>query len=123
MARAAGSSRKSVAGRHRRASGVGFGREIHESRFVADSRRTSPEVRKEPISDIGGRLLNHLVSDGEHFVGYLDPQCLGGLEYYDEIEFDRLLDRHIARFRALQNFVNISRGTVKQISNICSISH
>src|ERR1700676_2539769 len=122
MARSAGSSRKSVAGRHRRASVVRLGREIHESRFVADLSRTSPEVRKEPISDIGGRLLNHLVSDGERFVGYLDRQRLGGLEIDDEIEFDRLLDLDIAMFRALQNFVNISRGTVKQISNICSIS-
>src|SRR3984893_6275899 len=112
MARSGASSRKSVAGRHRRPSLVRLGREIHESRFVADSSRTSPEVRKEPISDIGGPLLNHLVSDGPAFVAYRGRQCLGGVEIDDEIEFDRVLDGHIARFRALQNFVKISRGTV-----------
>src|SRR4029077_13284905 len=67
--------------------------------------------------------FDHLVGDGEHFVGNLEPKCLGGLEIDDEIEFDRLLDRQIAGFRALQNFVHIGRGTAKQVRSICSISH
>src|ERR1700741_2131090 len=44
-----------------------------------------------------GNSFDHLVGNGEHFVGDLEPKSPGGLKIDDEIEFSRLFDGNVGR--------------------------
>ena len=44
---------------------------------------------------------------------------LGGRKIDDEIEFDRLLDRNVARLRAAQNLINVVAGAPELIRQVC----
>ena len=50
------------------------------------------------------------------------PECLGGLEIDDEIEFGRLLDRDVGGLRPAQNLIDQLGGAPKQIRKVCSVS-
>jgi hypothetical protein len=52
-------------------------------------------------------LFDHLVGGGEQRRWYLKPDCLGGLEVNHQLELDWRLDGKLARFRALENAVDV----------------
>ena len=67
--------------------------------------------------------FDHLVGDGEQRRWDGQAERLGRLEIDYQIKSRGLLDQQIAGLRTLQNFVNICRGTAKQIGGVCSITH
>ena len=62
-----------------------------------------------PIAAAPGikRLLDHLVGAHQNGGWNLDAHRLGGFQVDDQFEMGRLLDRQIARLRALENLGNI----------------
>src|SRR6516162_979157 len=59
-------------------------------------------------------LFDHLVGASEQRRRHSEAGCLGSRKIDDEIEFRRLLDREIVRFRSTQNPIDIFSGTPKQ---------
>src|SRR5262245_33255170 len=53
------------------------------------------------------RLLDHLAGAGEQRVRDGEPERLGGHQIDDEVEFGRLFDRNVDRFRPAQNRVDM----------------
>ena len=58
----------------------------------ADSRRRDCHVRLVPIGGIDF-LLDHLISEGEQPVWYIEAKGLGGLQVEHELELGGLYDR------------------------------
>ena len=57
--------------------------------------------------------FDHLVRAREQQRRYVEAERLGGLEIDHQLELDRGLDRKIARFRALEDTIDIGRRTPK----------
>src|SRR5215510_7129969 len=60
-------------------------------------------------------LLNHLVRPQQQGLRNRQPQRLGRFEINDQFELRRLLDRQIARFRALYDTVHVCRRATEEI--------
>jgi hypothetical protein len=56
------------------------------------------------------RLFNHLVGAQQKRLGDFQPQCLGGLEIDDQLEFGRLLNWQVGRFGAIEDLNDIEGG-------------
>ena len=61
--------------------------------------------RNGPISDIGNRLLDHLVGAREKRFGDRQPERFGRREIDDQLELRRLLHWNIGGLRTPQNFI------------------
>ena len=68
--------------------------QLHRQNSVMNSRRLPRNsIRKPfgindaPVSSILVRSFDHLVRSGEQLVGDGEPECLGGLEIDDKVEF------------------------------------
>src|ERR1041384_1860946 len=67
------------------------------------------------IADLSSRLSNHLVRSCQHVGRNSQPDLLGGFEIEQQIELQRLFDRQLGRFGALENLVDKDRRAPKQI--------
>ena len=67
------------------------------------------------------RSLDHLVGTAEQLRWHVDTECLGSLEIYHQLELDRGLDGKLARFRALEDAVGISRRASEIMDEISSV--
>src|SRR5690242_16217722 len=67
--------------------------------------------------------FDDLVGEGEKRLRDSETECLSRRQIYDEIEFGRLLDRDVARLRAVQNLINIISSAPKQIRIVCGVGH
>src|SRR5262245_15585384 len=68
-------------------------------------------------------LFDHLVGIRKEGGWYVETECFGGGQVNGQIEFGRLLDRNIARFRPAQNLIDILGG-VPELSNVVwSVGH
>src|ERR1043166_6036883 len=70
-----------------------------------------------------GRLLDDLISPPKERGGDGEAECFGGLEVDDQLELRRLLDGEFGGLGALQDLVDVGRGTPKDISSVRSIGH
>ena len=52
-----------------------------------------------------------------------EAECPCRFKIDDEIEFGRLLDREVGRFRPAQNLIDIVAGAPEQVRVVCSIGH
>ena len=68
-------------------------------------------------------LFDQLVGAQEKRFGDCQAEGLGGGQINDEVEFGRLLDRHIARVGTTQNLIDIIGGAPVQVREVCSIGH
>src|SRR5262249_50284528 len=68
-------------------------------------------------------LLDDLVRPHLQRLRNRQTKRLGSLEVDEELELGGLLDRKIARLRALENLVHISGGVPKQVGKIRSVGH
>src|SRR6266567_5102758 len=60
-------------------------------------------------------LLDHLVGGREQRRWDGEVEGLGGIDVDDEIELGRDLDRQVARFRSVQDAIDMAGGSPKQI--------
>src|SRR5712691_1538885 len=67
--------------------------------------------------------LDDLVGAGEDRLWHGEAERFGSIEIDDQLEFDGLLDRQIARISASEDFVDISCGATKQIGAVGPIDH
>jgi len=81
----------------------------------AVSRRAGTLGRALPPGDAIRASFDHLVGGGEQRRGQFDSQRPGCLQIDDGLELRRLLEREIAGFRALEDFVDEGRGFAKQL--------
>src|SRR5262245_11281398 len=68
-------------------------------------------------------LLDHLVSAGEHARWNVEAERLGGHQIDDEVEFGRLLDRNVGRFRPAQNLVDMLGRTPVEMHVVDAIGY
>src|SRR6516165_4763369 len=66
-------------------------------------------------------LFDDLVGDGEQGQWYGKTERLGGLEVHDHLVFHRKLHRQIAWLRAVQDAIDISGGTTKDVYAVGSV--
>ena len=60
-------------------------------------------------------LFDHLVSEREQLVGYIDAERLGGLEIDHQLEFGRLGYRQFSGFRPLENAASVDASLMRCI--------
>jgi hypothetical protein len=64
------------------------------------------------------QLINHLVGDGEQRRRHIKSGFLDGLEVNEKFELHWRLDGKLARFRALENAVDVRRRTWELIDDM-----
>src|SRR5262249_30440918 len=69
------------------------------------------------------RSVDHLVRPQQQRGRDREAERLGGLHVDDEIKFRGLLDGQVSGLGALEDLVNVGRGTPKQLSAARSIRH
>src|SRR5262245_11435157 len=67
--------------------------------------------------------FNHLVGAGEQRRRYGEAKHLRGHQIDDEVEFGRLLDRNVGRFRPAQNLVDMLRRTPVEMHVVDAIGY
>src|SRR5687767_12331615 len=70
---------------------------------------------------LGGALLDHLGSLGEHVRGDGEAEGLGCLEVDDEVEAHRLLDGEVSRLGAFENLIYVGSCTVVHVQHLRAI--
>src|SRR5215470_13888685 len=70
---------------------------------------------------IARSLFDHLVRAQQNRWGYGKAERRGGLTVHDHLELGRKLHREIARLRAAQDAIDISRGTTKDLYQVGSV--
>jgi hypothetical protein len=68
-------------------------------------------------------LFNHLVGALRQRLRDFQAERLRGVEVDDQLELGGLLDRQLARFRALEDLVHIDRGAPEEITVIRAVAH
>src|SRR5262245_60382239 len=69
------------------------------------------------------RLFNQLIRSKEHGPRDCETQRLRGPQIDDDLEFGRLLDGQIGGLGALQDLVNVARGTTEIVTNVGAVAH
>src|SRR5262244_657557 len=85
------------------------------------ARRGGRRSRHRGMLDVS--LLDHLIGSGEERRRDCEPEGFGGLEVDDELEYGRLLDGEICRFRALQDLVHVASGAPGLLEEVRYIGH
>ena len=88
---------------------------------IATVQRTSRLVRLVPEPK-SGRLLDHLVGDGEQGRRHVEAQRLGSLEIDNQLEFSRLRDWQVGRLFAPENTPGIDTDLAVCIGKSGSIA-
>jgi hypothetical protein len=65
--------------------------------------------------------IDHLVGAKQDRLRHRKAECLGGLEVDDHLELGRKLHGKIARLRAAQNAIDISRSAAKEVYLVDSV--
>src|SRR5260370_30867714 len=89
---------------------------------IADSSRTSCEVRKVPIAEVGEPLFDHPVRPREKRGWKIEANCFRGFQADNQFKSARPLDRQVARARTPQNFVDRGRRIPTKVSILCSVT-
>src|SRR5262249_4940170 len=66
-------------------------------------------------------LFDQLIRTGKRCRWYCEAQCLSGFKINHQIVLGRRLHRHVGRFLALEDAVDIVGGTPKPVPKISSI--
>src|SRR5665213_2205395 len=89
--------------------------------------RFSREVRKVPTTDsctaAATGLFNHLVGNGNQGGWNDEAERPGRLEIDAQLEFGRLFDRQIGRFRALEDAIDVISSSPKQSADVDAVRH
>src|SRR5262249_62156208 len=80
----------------------------------ADMRGAARDVRFGPIADMA-QLFDHLVGNGEQRLRNCQTERLCGLEIDNELILGRRLHRHVGWLLALEDAIDIARGTPARI--------
>src|SRR6516162_100372 len=70
-----------------------------------------------------GCSFDYLVGEREYLIWKCEVERFGSLQIDDEIEFDRLLNRDVARLCAIQNLINDFGGSTEQYRVVRSVTH
>jgi hypothetical protein len=84
-------------------------------RFTSNRVQTSAPQRNDALchnrthapQQISGASFDHLVGEGEQRWWNFDPERLCSLQVYDQLEFDRQLNRQVRGLRTLENEIGI----------------
>src|SRR6266581_4638572 len=93
------------------------------------ARSALPRKRVRSLTLNGPRMMerrasfDHLVGAGEQRRRYLQPNCSRGLEIDHEFELCGLLNGQVSRLGALQNLVDVRRGTSVLVRQIRPVGH
>src|ERR1700730_17418672 len=67
--------------------------------------------------------FDDIVGEGEERRRDCEAERLRGLEVNDQLEFRRLLDREVGRFRAFEDFVHVDHASTQQIAKVRTIGY